>query len=361
MTILQQILLYICAASSLFILWWLLSPPAHVEFKPLEVLKHKIYASDMDKITYAIRMIFGRMKHQSLSDQIGRELAPYSAIDVYEDDPQMLAAKGMQLPICIGKDYDHKLHFADLAKMPHVLIAGLTGFGKSMCFQNFIYWLGKSKNSVEVHAIDPKQTGFSRFIYSEKPPIKVVFKDKEYTKMLDSLVHEMNDRNALMRELSFKDISDYNATIDDKLPYIVLLIDEFQDLERKQQDGLKKLARKGRSAGIHLVLGTQNPNGNDIDPTILQQLAGIVSFRLRNKEASKRILGQAGAEKLVGKGEMVFKSATDLFAGRTPLAELKDFDFYGKYLAAQAAKIAEFKDKKNAPKRGRPKKHNVLP
>ncbi len=285
-------------------------------------------------------------------------IEPYSALNIYKEDPNMSSVKDMALPICVGKDESHQLHFVDLAKMPHVLIAGLTGFGKSMCFQNFIFWLGKSKNVVEVHAIDPKQTGFSRFSYSEKPKISVICKEKEYKTKLNELVNEMDKRNELMRSFGFKDIVDYNDNMRVQLPYIVLLIDEFQDLERKQQDGLKKLARMGRSAGIHLVLGTQNPNGNDIDPTILQQLAGIICFRLRNKAASDRILGEAGAEKLAGKGEMIFKSATNYFKGRAPLCELKDFDFYPQYKKDQAAKIAAFEEKTDkTSKRGRPRKN----
>ncbi|MEM9569639.1 MAG: FtsK/SpoIIIE domain-containing protein [Bacteroidota bacterium] len=288
-------------------------------------------------------------------------IAPYTSIDVYREDTTMSMAQDMALPICIGKDYEAQLHFADLAKLPHVLIAGLTGFGKSMCFQNFIFWLGKSKDEVEVHALDPKQTGFSRFVYSKKPVISVVYEESDYTKKIDELVKEMNDRNALMRQLGFKDIADYNVMVNhDKLPYIVLLIDEFQDLGRKMQGGLKKLARMGRSAGVHLVLGTQNPNGIDIDPTILQQLAGVICFRLRNKQASKRILGEVGAEALAGKGEMIFKSATSHFTGRAPLCELKDFDFYEAYKKAQKRKLAAYKKQQkeevSAEKSGRSKK-----
>ncbi len=298
----------------------------------------------MPTIVYHVRLIHGRLRRVSISSSEKIVIEPYSALNIYKEDPNMSSIKDMALPICVGKDESHQPHFEDLAKMPHVLIAGLTGFGKS-------------KNSVEVHAIDPKQTGFSRFLYSEKPKISVICKEKEYKTKLNELVNEMDKRNELMRSFGFKDIVDYNDNMRVQLPYIVLLIDEFQDLERKQQDGLKKLARMGRSAGIHLVLGTQNPNGNDIDPTILQQLAGIICFRLRNKAASERILGEGGAEKLAEKGEMIFKCATNYFKGRAPLCELKDFDFYPLYRKAQAAKIAAFEEKtEKRVRRGRPPK-----
>lgn len=347
-----------CAVSTAYMLLWALMPPERVKFNPLDVLKYQVYASDMHKITYAIRLMYNRIENKIAPNEVAKkELAPYSAKDVYKEDTTMSWAKDMELPICVGKDYEHQLHFADLAKMPHVLIAGLTGSGKSMCFQNFIYWLGKSTNKIEVHAIDPKQTGFSRFIYSENPTINVVCEEQECSDKLDELFTEMNNRNALMRELLFKDIGEYNDAMDDKLPYIVLLIDELQDLPRKQES-LRLLARKGRSAGIHLVLGTQNPNGIDIDMTTLQQLGAIICFRLKTKEASKRILGEEGAEKLAGKGQMLFRSDSDFFAGQSPLCEIKDFDFYEKSKEVQAARIAAYKEKNDSPaKRGRPKKN----
>ncbi|MEM7174158.1 MAG: FtsK/SpoIIIE domain-containing protein [Bacteroidota bacterium] len=339
-------------------LYWLLSiRPVRTQFAPLEVLKYRISCTDMPKIVYFIRLMFDRLNRNAPPTL--RTITPYCAIDVFKEDMTISSGENMELPICVGKDYDEHLHFTDLAKLPHVLIAGLTGFGKSMCFQNFIFWLGKSKNEVEIHAIDPKQTGFSRFIYSKNPVISVVFEENDYARKINDLVEKMNGRNALMRELGFKDIADYNATVkDDKLPYVILLIDEFQDLERKMQDGLKKLARMGRSAGVHLVLGTQNPNGVDIDPTILQQLAGIVCFRLRNKDASKRILGEVGAETLAEKGEMIFKSATNYFEGRAPICELKDFEFYQDYKEAQKKKLAAYRSRQKISneKRGRPKK-----
>ena len=360
-----MIYLYIIGATTFFsaasmILWTLLIAPISLNFKPIRVLKYKIPVCDMDRVVYHIKLIHDRLARDTApAESVG--VKPYRALDAYNADPNMQQCVDMELPILIGKDTDHKLHYADLAKLPHVLIAGLTSFGKSMCFQNFIFWLGKSKNRVDVHAIDPKQTGFTRFAFSKKPVINVISQEKEYTSKLDELVEEMHQRNALMRKLSFKDIGDYNDQMETKLRYIVLMIDEFQDLGRQQQEGLKKLARMGRSAGIHLVLGTQNPNGVDIDPTILQQLAGVISFRLRNQIAAKRILGEGGAELLHEKGEMIFKCATDHFKGRSPLAELKDFDFYKNYKAAQKAAIDEFLDeeKQIIAKRGRPKKNLV--
>lgn len=352
------ILCFLSAAASL--LWVALGDPIQVEFSPLKILRYSISAQDMDKIVYHVRIIHDRLARETGPTE-SAGIKPYRALDVFNEDPNMQRSADMELPILIGKDADQKLHYADLAKLPHVLIAGLTSFGKSMCFQNFIFWLGKSQNKVDVHAIDPKQTGFTRFVFSKKPVINVISKEEEYANKLDQLVEEMYTRNALMRRLSFKDIGDYNEHMETKLHYIVLMIDEFQDLARKQQDGLKKLARMGRSAGIHLVLGTQNPNGVDIDPTILQQLAGVISFRLRNQSAAKRILGEGGAEQLKEKGEMMFKCATDHFKGRSPLAELKDFEFYKDYKEAQKAAIDEFLDEKKeiTTQRGRPRKDLV--
>lgn len=354
------ILLIIVAFLSAYSIGWLLmANPVKIRFSPLSILKYRIPAADIPKITYLIRIVHNRLLGKASMSPTLREISPYSAIDVYNEDVMMSAAKGMALPICMGKDYDQRLHFADLSKLPHVLIAGLTGFGKSMCFQNFIYWLGKAENKVEVHAIDPNQTGFSSFVYSQKPTVSVAFEEADYAKKINDLVGEMNARNALMRKLGFKNIAYYNKQVDDKLPYIVLLINEFQDLAKKQQEGLKKLARMGRSAGMHLVLSTQNPNSIDIDPTILQQLSGIICFRLQNKEASKRVLGEEGAEKLAGKGEMIFKSAISDFKGRAPICELKDFDFYETYKKSQKQQLTAYKKAKKVPgaKKTSPKKN----
>ena len=224
------------------------------------------------------------------------------------------------LTFVLGKDITGSVKLCNLAKMPHLLVAGSTGSGKSVCLNAIILSLiyKTSPDDVRLILIDPKQVEFS--IYNGLPHLLVpnVITDSE--KALNALswaVNEMERRYTLFKNSKTKDMTEYNNSSDvleekaDKLPYIVVIIDEVADLlmtsKKEVEEKIARLAQKSRAAGIHLILATQRPSVDVITGTMKNNFPSRISFKLMSFADSKTILDQAGAEKLLGRGDMLYK------------------------------------------------------
>ncbi len=222
--------------------------------------------------------------------------------------------------ICIGKDVAGAPVFGDIAKMPHLLVAGATGMGKSVCINSFmISLLYKAKpDEVKFIMIDPKKVEFKRYNGIPHLLVPVVAESKQAAGSLMWAVGEMERRYGLIESLYVSNIDMYNAKVKENpslgqfLPRIVIVIDEFADLMLQVKDPVEKLvmslAQKARAAGIHLVIGTQRPAVSVITGTIKANIPSRISCKVASYTDSRTVLECAGAEKLLDKGDMLFAS-----------------------------------------------------
>ena len=220
--------------------------------------------------------------------------------------------------ICIGKDVAGAPVFGDVAKMPHLLVAGATGMGKSVCINSFmISLLYKARpDEVKFIMIDPKKVEFKRYNGIPHLLVPVVNESKQAAGSLMWAVGEMERRYGLIEALSVSNVDGYNEKVKENpelgefLPRIVIVIDEFADLMLQVKDPVEKLvmslAQKARAAGIHLIIGTQRPAVSVITGTIKANIPSRISCKVASFNDSKTILECAGAEKLLDKGDMLF-------------------------------------------------------
>lgn len=222
-----------------------------------------------------------------------------------------------KLSFAVGKDAAGEIVVSDIAKMPHVLIAGSTGSGKSVCINTLITSIiYKSKPSeVKLLMVDPKVVELS--VYNGIPHllIPVVTDPKKAAGALSWAVQEMVNRYHLFAEKNVRDIEGYNEVLEkegmeEKLPQIVIIIDELADLmmvaAKDVEDAICRLAQMARAAGMHLVIATQRPSVDVITGIIKANIASRIAFAVTSQVDSRTILDGAGAEKLLGKGDMLF-------------------------------------------------------
>lgn len=231
-------------------------------------------------------------------------------------DEKFQTAKS-KLAFAVGKDSAGETVVADIAKMPHVLIAGSTGSGKSVCINTLITSIiYKAKPSeVKLLMVDPKVVELS--VYNGIPHllIPVVTDPKKAAGALSWAVQEMVNRYHLFAEKNVRDISGYNEAlekegVEEKLPQIVIIIDELADLmmvaAKDVEDAICRLAQMARAAGMHLVIATQRPSVDVITGVIKANIASRIAFAVTSGVDSRTILDSIGAEKLLGKGDMLF-------------------------------------------------------
>lgn len=218
-----------------------------------------------------------------------------------------------KIPVALGQDVSGKPIVADITKMPHVLVAGATGAGKSVCINTLICSiLYKSKpEEVKMIMIDPKMVELS--VYNEIPHllVPVVTDMKKAPYALSWAVTEMNKRYKLFAENRVRDLDGYNAIPGiEKLPRIVIIVDELADLmmvsPHEVEDSIIRLAQKARACGMHLVIATQRPSVDVITGLIKANIPTRIAFAVSSQVDSRTILDQSGAEKLIGKGDMLF-------------------------------------------------------
>ena len=222
-----------------------------------------------------------------------------------------------KMSVALGKDVAGKVIIADMAKMPHTLIAGSTGSGKSVCINTIITSIiYKAKPSeVKLVMVDPKVVELS--VYNGIPHllIPVVTDPKKAAGALAWAVQEMDNRYNLFAQKGVRDLKGYNALVEKeegtgKLPQILIIIDELADLmmvaAKDVEDSICRLAQKARAAGMHLIIATQRPSVDVITGIIKANIPSRIAFAVSSQVDSRTILDQVGAEKLLGKGDMLF-------------------------------------------------------
>ena len=222
-----------------------------------------------------------------------------------------------KLSVALGKDVAGQIIIADIAKMPHALIAGATGSGKSVCINTIITSIiYKAKPSeVKLVMVDPKVVELS--VYNGIPHllIPVVTDPKKAAGALAWAVQEMDNRYNVFAQKGVRDLKGYNALIEKengqgKLPQIVIIIDELADLmmvaAKEVEDSICRLAQKARAAGMHLIIATQRPSVDVITGIIKANIPSRIAFSVSSQVDSRTILDQIGAEKLLGKGDMLY-------------------------------------------------------
>ena len=246
--------------------------------------------------------------------------------EIIEKD--MSEYKKMAVPVILGKDILGKPQIIDVVKMPHLLIAGATGSGKSVCVNSMILSIlyKRSPQDVKLILIDPKIVELK--LYNDIPHllVPVVTESKKAFQALQWALCEMERRYALLDSLGSRDIASYNKKIAEKhiaaekLPYIVIIIDEFADLMattgKELESTVARLAAMSRAIGIHLVLATQRPSIDVITGLIKANIPSRIAFMVASKMDSRIIVDQVGAEKLLGRGDMLYSSAADPFPTR---------------------------------------------
>ena len=244
-----------------------------------------------------------------------RDLSPVFIREVIDSDEFIKSNK--KLAFALGKDIAGKCVVGDLSKMPHVLIAGATGSGKSVCINTLIISLlyKYSPEEVKLLMIDPKVVELN--VYNGIPQllIPVVTDPKKAAAALNWAVNEMTRRYKLFADTGVRNIESYNeliikGIIDEKLPSIVIIVDELADLmmacPKDVEDYICRLAQMARAAGMHLVIATQRPSVDVITGVIKANIPSRISFAVSSQIDSRTILDSSGAEKLLGKGDMLY-------------------------------------------------------
>ena len=221
-----------------------------------------------------------------------------------------LAAKG-GLPIALGQDTGGSPVVLDLAALPHVLIAGATGSGKSVCINSIIasFLLTKTPDQLRILMVDPKRVELTPFNGHPHLVCPVIVDTEEVNSALRGLIREMLNRYKMMEETGARNIEGYNKRAKEKMPFLVLIVDELADLMMvggfEVEQNLVRLAQLGRATGIHLVLATQRPSVNVVTGLLKANIPARVAFAVASQVDSRVILDAVGAEKLLGKGDML--------------------------------------------------------
>ncbi len=267
----------------------------------------------------------------------------------------------MELPIALGKNISNETFVVDLTKMPHLLMAGATGQGKSVGLNAIITSLLYKKHPAEVKfvLIDPKKVELTiynkieRHYLAKLPDTEesIITDSKKIIKTLNSLCTEMDNRYELLKLGMCRNIKEYNKKFcerrllptegHDYLPYIVLLIDEFADLfmtaGKEVETPIARLAQLARAVGIHLVIATQRPSVNVITGLIKANFPARIAFKVTSKIDSRTILDSGGADQLIGRGDMLYTVGNDLVRIQCAFVDTPEVDKITDFIGAQKA------------------------
>ena len=235
---------------------------------------------------------------------------PVNFREVVDND----VVRGQESRLCIGlgKDISGNIIPADLSKMPHLLVAGSTGSGKSVCINTIIAGLlyKAHPDDVKLILVDPKVVELSNYNGIPHLLVPVVTDAKKAASALHWAVAEMERRYKAFADNHVREIKSYNEQAIEKMPYIVIIIDELSDLmmvaKVDVEDAILRLAQKARAAGIHLILATQRPSVDVITGIVKANIPSRIAFAVSSQTDSRTILDMGGAEKLLGKGDMLF-------------------------------------------------------
>lgn len=305
-------------------------------------------------------------------------------IEVPNQNPNIVSMKSIltserfrknkfDLPIGIGKTISNESFVADLAKMPHLLMAGATGQGKSVGLNAIIASLLYKKHPAELKFIlvDPKKVELNLYSrierhYLAKLPDSeeaIITDTRKVVRTLNSLSIEMDNRYELLKDAQVRNIKEYNKKFITRklnplhghryLPYLVLVIDEFADLimtaGKEIETPITRLAQLSRAIGIHLIIATQRPSVNIITGTIKANFPARIAFRVISKIDSRTILDTGGADQLVGRGDMLLSTGSDLIRLQCAFIDTPEIEKVTSYIGAQRAypdamHLPEFKD-----------------
>ena len=268
-----------------------------------------------------------------------RENVYLSELFSYNDFPK----KEIRLPIALGKNISGVPIIGDLASMPHLLIAGTTGSGKSVCINTIILSLlyRHSPEKCKFILIDPKMLELSTYEGIPHLLCPVITEAKKAASVLGWVVKEMENRYRLMTKEGVKNIDGYNTKHKLTMPYIVVIVDEMSDLMlvagKEIENYIQKLSQMARAAGIHIIMATQRPSVDVITGTIKANFPTRISFQVTSKIDSRTILGEQGAEQLLGKGDMLYmSSANRIIRIHAPFVSENEIEKINNYLRSQA-------------------------
>jgi len=268
--------------------------------------------------------------------------------------------KDIKLPIALGKSISGTPIIGDLASMPHLLIAGTTGSGKSVCINTIILSLlyKLTPNKCKFILIDPKMLELSTYERIPHLLCPVITEPKRAASVLGWVVKEMESRYRLMTKEGVRNIDGYNEKHSLPMPYIVVIVDEMSDLMlvagKEIENYIQKLSQMARAAGIHIIMATQRPSVDVITGTIKANFPTRISFQVTSKIDSRTILGEQGAEQLLGKGDMLYMtSANRIVRIHGPFVSEKEIKKVNDYLRSQGEaeyfdEILSFGDKKKS-------------
>ncbi|RZM24222.1 MAG: DNA translocase FtsK [Pedobacter sp.] len=265
----------------------------------------------------------------------------------------------MDLPIALGKTISNEVYIADLAKMPHLLVAGATGQGKSVGINSILVSLlyKKHPSQLKFVLVDPKKVELTLFNKIERHFLAklpgeadaIITDTKKVINTLNSLCIEMDQRYDLLKDAQVRNLKEYNEKFIKRklnpnnlhrfLPYIVLIVDEFADLMmtagKEVETPIARLAQLARAVGIHLVLATQRPSVNIITGTIKANFPARLAFRVLSKIDSRTILDSGGADQLIGRGDMLLSTGNDLIRLQCAFVDTPEVDRISDFIGVQ--------------------------
>lgn len=291
-------------------------------------------------------------------------------IEVPSSTPEMVSMRSilatekyqktdMDLPIALGKTISNEVYIADLAKMPHLLVAGATGQGKSVGINAILTSLLFKKHPAELKfvLVDPKKVELSLFKKIERHFLAklpneeeaIITDTKKVINTLNSLCIEMDQRYDLLKNGHVRNLKEYNVKFINRrlnpeeghrfLPFIVLIIDEFADLMmtagKEVETPIARLAQLARAVGIHLVIATQRPSVNIITGTIKANFPARLAFRVLSKVDSRTILDSGGADQLIGRGDMLLSTGSDLIRIQCAFVDTPEVDDISDFIGGQ--------------------------
>ena len=267
----------------------------------------------------------------------------------------------MELPIALGKNISNETYVVDLAKMPHLLMAGATGQGKSVGLNAVLTSLLYKKHPSEVKfvLVDPKKVELTLFNKIERHYLAklpdtdeaIITDNKAVIKTLNSLCIEMDNRYEMLKNAMCRNIKEYNTKFKQRklnpdsgnifLPYIVLIIDEFADLimtaGKEVETPIARLAQLARAVGIHLIIATQRPSVNVITGIIKANFPARIAFRVTSKIDSRTILDSGGADQLIGKGDMLYTQGNELVRIQCAFVDTPEINKITDFIGSQKA------------------------
>jgi len=315
------------------------------EFEPASGIKVSKIVNLADDIARNTSSVSSRLATIPGKSTIGIEIPNSKRENVFLNEiisDEKFSKREIKLPIALGKSISGVPIISDLYTMPHLLIAGTTGSGKSVCINTIILSLlyKYTPEKCNLILIDPKMLELSAYEGIPHLLCPVITEAKKATAALGWAVKEMENRYKLMTNVGVKNIDGYNAKHKKHMPYIVVIVDEMSDLMliagKEIENYIQRLSQMARAAGIHIIMATQRPSVDVITGTIKANFPTRISFQVSSKIDSRTILGEQGAEQLLGKGDMLFmSSANRIVRIHGPYVSESEIEKVNSYLRSQ--------------------------